>query len=125
MNDITEGDGDLSSRIGVMGRDELSQLAQKFNTFVDTIHQIILRVKHVGGELDQSVGHLGDSVTEANESVSQQKSATNTITDLMERLQESNVSVAERVTEANDLMIVTHKEADRSRKCITNCKFFK
>ena len=45
MKAISTGNGDLTSRIPVNSNDEVGQLANSFNHFVDTIHEIILQVK--------------------------------------------------------------------------------
>ncbi|NQT24970.1 HAMP domain-containing protein [candidate division KSB1 bacterium] len=44
MQDIAEGDGDLSKRIDAQSNDEIGDLAKWFNIFVDKIHDIIDRV---------------------------------------------------------------------------------
>ncbi|GLX84978.1 methyl-accepting chemotaxis protein [Thalassotalea loyana] len=41
MDDIATGDGDLTKRIDINTNDELGQLSQSFNTFVENIQQII------------------------------------------------------------------------------------
>ena len=38
MNDIANGDGDLTRRLEVNGTDERSQLASAFNSFADQVH---------------------------------------------------------------------------------------
>lgn len=44
VKDLAEGDGDLTKRLDVVSRDELSELARWFNAFLDEIHEIICRV---------------------------------------------------------------------------------
>jgi methyl-accepting chemotaxis protein len=38
MEDIAEGDGDLTKRITISSRDELGVLASTFNRFVERMH---------------------------------------------------------------------------------------
>jgi len=45
IQDIAQGDGDLTQRLEVTSTDEIGQLAQWFNTFVDNLHGIISQVK--------------------------------------------------------------------------------
>ncbi|AJR08212.1 methyl-accepting chemotaxis protein [Photobacterium gaetbulicola] len=44
LEDISAGDGDLSTRIPVLGSDEIGQLATAFNTFVSKIHTTLAKV---------------------------------------------------------------------------------
>ncbi|MED5526137.1 MAG: methyl-accepting chemotaxis protein [Pseudomonadota bacterium] len=54
LNDISEGEGDLTRRLAVEGRDELGQVAQAFNRFVSRIQQSISEVAGVSGKLGSS-----------------------------------------------------------------------
>jgi methyl-accepting chemotaxis protein len=44
LKDIANGDGDLTKRLAVTGNDEVAQLGSSFNTFVEKLHDIIVRV---------------------------------------------------------------------------------
>jgi methyl-accepting chemotaxis protein len=44
LEDIAEGDGDLTKRLPVEGKDEVGQLCKIFNRFVDKLHDSIARV---------------------------------------------------------------------------------
>ena len=44
MRDISEGEGDLTSRLEVNGNDEIAQLSQHFNQFVANIQGIVQQV---------------------------------------------------------------------------------
>jgi len=44
LEDIAEGDGDLTQRLRVEGKDELAQLGNAFNRFVDKIHHVLINV---------------------------------------------------------------------------------
>ena len=41
MKDIAEGDGDLTQRIAPLKDDEIGQLVDEFNIFVDSIQQLV------------------------------------------------------------------------------------
>ncbi|MFN8079768.1 MAG: methyl-accepting chemotaxis protein [Kineosporiaceae bacterium] len=44
LREIAEGDGDLTARLEVRGEDEMSRIAQLFNTFVEQIAGLVRRV---------------------------------------------------------------------------------
>ncbi len=45
LEELASGEGDLTGRIIVTGRDELSELAERFNLFVGKLHDLVARVK--------------------------------------------------------------------------------
>ncbi len=46
MNEIGSGDGDLTQRLPAAGRDEVTQIAVSFNTFVEKLGGVLLRIRH-------------------------------------------------------------------------------
>ncbi|MCG8635704.1 MAG: methyl-accepting chemotaxis protein [Desulfobacterales bacterium] len=56
LKDIAEGEGDLTTRLEVTAKDEIGQVAQWFNTFIDKIHALI-------SDVDKNADHLNRSST--------------------------------------------------------------
>ena len=61
LRDISEGEGDLTARLEVHGRDELAQLSASFNRFVENIQGIVNQVIAISsgiasGSLEMSAG---------------------------------------------------------------------
>jgi methyl-accepting chemotaxis protein len=46
LRDIADGEGDLTKRLEVSGKNELTDVAVAFNSFVDKLHRIIYKVAH-------------------------------------------------------------------------------
>ena len=55
IQDIAEGDGDLTKRINIDSKDEVGELAHWFNVFVEKLHQII-------GQVRQNTRQVGSAV---------------------------------------------------------------
>ncbi|WP_120513357.1 methyl-accepting chemotaxis protein [Photobacterium salinisoli] len=51
FRELGEGDGDLSRRIPVSGKDEIAELANGFNAFASKIHALVVDVAATGTEL--------------------------------------------------------------------------
>ncbi|MCV5855816.1 HAMP domain-containing protein, partial [Escherichia coli] len=64
---IANGSGDLTQRIKVENRDEVGELAENFNQFVESLQQLIGHIRHQAEELSQQ-SEL--STNRANQSVS-------------------------------------------------------
>jgi methyl-accepting chemotaxis protein len=51
MRDISEGEGDLTARLEVHGRDEIAQVSLHFNRFVGNIQSIVQQVVAISGNI--------------------------------------------------------------------------
>lgn len=54
MHDIAEGEGDLTKRIEPLKNDEIGQLVQEFNTFIDKIQALVKETVVITAEVGQS-----------------------------------------------------------------------
>lgn len=59
LRDIAQGDGDLTTRLAVIGQDEVSELAQWFNQFLDSIHQLVVDIKTCASTLNMAANESG------------------------------------------------------------------
>jgi methyl-accepting chemotaxis protein len=66
LQDIAQGNGDLTKRLAITSRDEVGQLAHWFNVFVEKLQNII-------GDISRGVGTLSSSSTELS-AISEQMS---------------------------------------------------
>ena len=64
MRDISEGEGDLTARLEVHGRDEIAGLASHFNRFVENIQQIIQQVMAISTNLASGSLQMSSGMTE-------------------------------------------------------------
>jgi methyl-accepting chemotaxis protein len=78
LKDIAQGDGDLTKRLDVSTNDEIGQLAQAFNTFVEKLQGIIQRIAGNAKTLSGSSTELSATATQlaggAEETTSQSAS---------------------------------------------------
>lgn len=63
VNFVGEGEGDLTSKIDIIGKDEIGQLAAGFNLFIDKVHKIVVGAKEQSTYLLQIKNSLS-AVTE-------------------------------------------------------------
>ncbi|MHA2797358.1 methyl-accepting chemotaxis protein [Vibrio harveyi] len=73
LADIAEGEGDLTRRLQVSSQDEVGQLADKFNVFVDRLRQMMKNVSEVSTAMTKGADHANINATQRNESVSRQQ----------------------------------------------------
>lgn len=94
LKDIAQGEGDLTRRINIESNDELGDLAQWFNTFVEKLQKIISKVKESAEELHSSVEEISSAAQNIASGAQEQ---TASFEDLSQNVQSNAV----RAQEAN------------------------
>lgn len=61
LGDIAKAEGDLTQRLPVEGNDEVGELSQWFNTFVEQVQQIVIRVGGSANTLVESSSRLSNT----------------------------------------------------------------
>ncbi|GLQ33494.1 methyl-accepting chemotaxis protein [Litoribrevibacter albus] len=100
FKDIAEGEGDLTKRLSLAGKDEITELRIYFNSFVTKIHELVADVKQGVIELTQATGNLGENSTRSIECVSRQKSDTELVATAAQEMHQVSVSMAENASDA-------------------------
>jgi len=86
MQDIAEGDGDLTRRVEVNGRNEIDEVAIWFNVFIERIEQIIQSVIVHAVDLDNAAGELAQTSREMAQQAEKQKEQAAHITGTMNQI---------------------------------------
>jgi methyl-accepting chemotaxis protein len=73
MRDIAEGEGDLTRRIEVRGRDEIDEVGIWFNVFIARIEEVVRRVAGHATTLGQAAAELAATAEETSAQASQQQ----------------------------------------------------
>ncbi|WP_253952112.1 HAMP domain-containing protein, partial [Photobacterium sanctipauli] len=64
MQDIADGDGDLTKRLPNFGNDELSQLATAYNLFADHLANMLKDISPVSEQISAAATQLNSVATE-------------------------------------------------------------
>lgn len=80
MKDMAQGEGDLTRRLPVRGRDELAQLSSYFNIFVERIQKMLQELTFTVEELERSSTELLDVTQSTKKGSDQQLKATAELT---------------------------------------------
>lgn len=83
MQDIAEGDGDLTDRVVVNGHNELDEVGYWFNVFIERIEQIVLRVTQNAHSLDDAAQAMAKLVHESTSHATLQHQHADNITSNM------------------------------------------
>lgn len=91
VKDIKDNNGDLTKRVTCDGRDEISQLGNGVNVFIDTLQGTMKQIKNSTESLNGIVNNVVDKVKTANDD-------SNNISAVMEELSASMEEVASSVS---------------------------
>jgi methyl-accepting chemotaxis protein len=94
IKDIAQGEGDLTKRLPIHGKNEVGELSEWFNTFVDKLHGIISQVAGNAVALASAATQLQSTSKEMTESVSQLSSQSTTLATAGEEMAATSNDIA-------------------------------
>ncbi len=100
LQNISEGDGDLTRRLPEDGDDEISQIAQSFNRFTEGMRNTVSRILEVTGQLSNSSTRLAQINHVSSEAIHNQGNETNQIATAINEMAAAAEEVSRHAAEA-------------------------
>lgn len=94
LDELAQGEGDLTMRLGAKGKDEIADLAHKFNAFMEKLQAMIKEVTTGVETLSGSSGALKDISTDMTTSSDHTSAKSNTVASASEEMSVNMNSVA-------------------------------
>ncbi len=94
IKDIAQGEGDLTKRLPIHGRNEVGELSEWFNTFIGKLHGIINQVSGSSLQLASAATQLQSTSGEMKESVNQLSSQSTTLATAGEEMAATSNDIA-------------------------------
>lgn len=127
VKDIQEGRGDLTQRVVAKNCDEIGQMAENVNGFIETLQGIMLQIVEGTGKLDSVVNTVVTKVSKANDnsmdisSVMQELSAAMeevgaTITTVYTNTESADAEVVHLAASSDELLEYTNAMEKRAEK---------
>lgn len=101
MQDIAEGEGDLTKSIDVDSDDEVGELAGHFNTFISKLRDLLLQTNHHSTVVTDTSNHLSKVSIETNEEIQQEKIQVDTVTTAVTEMAATILEISRNAAEAN------------------------
>jgi len=79
LDDMAQGDGDLTQRLPITSQDELGELAMSFNRFVAKIHSLVQQVAGTTTQLSGLVGAVASQAQRSEQAMADQRSETDQV----------------------------------------------
>ncbi|AOV18755.1 hypothetical protein BJI67_16065 (plasmid) [Acidihalobacter aeolianus] len=112
MEDIAQGEGDLTRRMASQGRDELDHLADAFNKFVARIQNVVSQVAGSTAQLAAAAEELSATSEETGRHVINQQSETDQVATAINEMSATVQEVARNASDASRAA----QEADHATK---------
>jgi methyl-accepting chemotaxis protein len=119
LQQIAQGEGDLTRRLEVKSSDEVGQLAQSFNTFMDKLHAIVSQVKSTASQISAASGQLASASLQLASGSQQQASSLEETAASLEEITGTVKQNAENAKQANQLATGSRDIADRGGQVVT------
>ena len=119
MRDISQGEGDLTKRIGVDREDEIGQLADEFNRFVDKIQALVKQTKSITGEVSRTAESVMSLTAHSSELSEQEKQQIDTVALASQQLAETSQRVADNTSEVSELANTAKTHMDSGNQALS------
>jgi len=100
MQDISQGEGDLTSRLKVQGNDEITLLTQYFNGFVERIHLVIIQASKSSEAVSAAAEELSSITNESSATIAQQAKETDQVATAIHEMSTTVHEVAQNAGQA-------------------------
>jgi methyl-accepting chemotaxis protein len=102
IKDVAEGEGDLTKRIHVEHVDELGELSNHFNTFMEKLHDIISQVAASTEHIASASEEISSSATQVAQSAETQKDQTSQVATAMQEMSSTVTQVSDNSRQASE-----------------------
>ena len=113
MNDVAQGEGDLTMRIESQGNNEIGNLVNGFNQFIEKMQVLIADVKSSIENLNQSAEEVGNIASQTTQGVQEQQTD---VTQVASAINEMSVSIQEVASSTSDAADVSGQAEAQSNK---------
>ena len=108
MKDIADGDGDLTQRIAPLKDDEIGQLVNEFNTFIDSIQQLVKQTVVITQDVTASSEAAENISKETTDIVEAQKREIDLVATAATQLAHTSSEISNNTNQSKEL--VSHAE---------------
>ncbi len=89
LHEMAQGSGDLTKRIAINSRDEVSEMAKSFNLFVQKLEEIISEVRTSSDGIASAAGQVASSAASLSQGTSEQAASIEETTSSLEQMSAS------------------------------------
>ncbi len=118
MQDMAQGEGDLTKRLQVQSKDELGELATAFNRFVERIHGSIREVSSATGQVNEVAKLVLNASNASMLNSDEQSSRTNSVAAAINELGAAAQEIARNAADASAQATDARQQAEGGRQVL-------
>ena len=120
MKDIAEGEGDLTSRLDVNGKDEIGQLAESFNGFIMKMQGLIREVTSSTSQLSAAAEEMSMITSETHNGVQRQQTETALVATAINEMSSTVHEVAQNAETAASGASQADKQTEQGKQLVSS-----
>ncbi len=118
IKDISEGDGDLTQRLLVDTQDEIGQLSQNFNGFIERVHHSMKQVQASAQVLDEHIAQVRNSAHNGIAMAEQQLSRGSNVSSAITELNSSSDEISMNAANASELTSAMQAQSEEGMSAL-------
>ena len=118
LEDIAKGEGDLTKRLPIDGKDEIAQLGCAFNAFMEKLQGIIKNVSEVTVDLKKSSTEINQQSTEIEEQLSNHNNETELVVTAITEMSATASEVAQNTTQVAESTQAATEDVAKAQECV-------
>lgn len=119
LQDIAAGEGDLTQRLPVEGRDEMADLSTAYNDFVEKVHGVIKQTAGTANSVTSAADESKETSKQLRQSVSQQKAQTDNVATEIERMSNKTRDVSQHAVSAADSAKLANNSCQSAKSVVS------
>ena len=120
LQDLAQGEGDLTRRLPATRHDEIGQMAHWFNTFVEKLHGIVSQVAQSAEWTGATSQQLASASQQLSSGAQEQASSLEETAASLEQITATVRQNADNARQANQLATASRDTADKGRQVVTS-----
>ncbi|MGI2196940.1 methyl-accepting chemotaxis protein [Shewanella baltica] len=118
LNDIAKGEGDLTKRLIVKGEDEIAQLGQSFNLFVDKLQTIIGDVANATAKVKTAANAIHDQTKVMSSQLINHNNETDQVVTAITEMSATASEVAQNTTQVAEATHAATGDVANAQRCV-------
>lgn len=118
MEDVASGEGDLTRRLPVTGRDEVSRLSHAFNVFAERVQQLVGQLAQHSQTLAATAAQLGQTSLQASKGAEQQREEIDQVAAAMDEMTATVQDVANNAQLTSDATQTGRQQTEHGTELI-------
>ncbi|PAU81835.1 chemotaxis protein [Halovibrio salipaludis] len=118
LDDIAQGEGDLTRRVESESNDELGRLADSFNAVLGNLQSMIGEIKELATNLDSGADELRQTAKDNSDGIYHQTESINQVATAINEVQSAIEEVSSNANQAAEVTRSTHESASSGSQII-------